>query len=547
MNPSSPRPELASGLAELATLQSAAAVTFASEARLLCGLAELTTRDGWRSSAPFESLLMEVAGTCVIGQNSAHTRITDAEHLVTRLRQTLRRLEAGTLGVPQARVLIGETRDLDEVTCAQVEERVLPDAAELPPGALRARVRRVVLTLDAAAAARRAAKARGDRRVWVKQAQEHGMSLLMALVPSEQVSAVMLSLTEQARAMKAAHDDGRSADQLRADLLVELLTGERVAPTRPCRPTADPEPPWVVAAAAADADVDVDADVHADVAADADVPADPDAPADADVAAPAIQLAPPTRPTDPAPPPGQPPPGRVVVVRPLQVVLHVPLATALGVSDEPGEIDGGELVCAARVRELMVTAELRALFVDGETGKPITTRRTPLHRAAPGSAPLTPDELRELLRSLVMTPVPVPPDEPEPRHDPSAELARFVRLRDRQCDGPGCSVPASQCELDHHEAYPAGSTSRANLRARSQRCHHAKHHGWTVICAADGTTRWTGPSTRTYRVHPRWHAPPGVSPDARLLPPAALAAWDRHLLSTRAGPPERDRPTGEGP
>lgn len=226
------------------------------------------------------------------------------------------------------------------------------------------------------------------------------------------------------------------------------------------------------------------------------------------------------------------------MVRPPQVVLHVPLATALGVSDAPGQIEGGDLLCAAQVHELLVTAEIRALFVDGATGRPVAAADKPLHRARPGAGPLSPTALRDLLRDLVLTPVPVPDDTPEPQHDPSAPLARFVRLRDVRCDGPGCSVPASRCELDHHEPYPTGDTSAANLRSRSQRCHHAKHSGWTVINRPDGTTRWTSPAVRSYTVHPRWHRPPPVAPGERLKAPDQLAEQYASLL---APPPAHEQ------
>ncbi len=247
-------PAYTAGLDQLAALQATAARTFAAEARVLVELTDGATHDGWRGSAPFDSVLLEVAGTCVIGQQSAGARLADAQHLVTFLPETFGRLQAGTLGVPQARVLISETRHLDALTCSQVEKRVLLVAAELPPGRLRDRVRRLVLTLDAAEAARRAARARADRKVWTRHATEDGMSLLVALLPAEHVAAVQLSLTEQAHALHTAGDP-RTIEQLRADLVTELLTGRRIAPTGPDLPPATgattvpapvlvEDPPW---------------------------------------------------------------------------------------------------------------------------------------------------------------------------------------------------------------------------------------------------------------------------------------------------------------
>jgi hypothetical protein len=122
-------------------------------------------------------------------------------------------------------------------------------------------------------------------------------------------------------------------------------------------------------------------------------------------------------------------------------------------------------------------------------------------------------------------------DRPEPRHDPSVPLARLVRTRDVTCDGPGCSVPAARCELDHQLPWPAGPTSAGNLRARSQRCHHAKHHGWQVTTDAT-TSRWTSPGGRNYLVHHRNLPPPTL--DRPLPTPTELAARDRQLLTPDA-------------
>ena len=43
---------------------------------------------------------------------------------------------------------------------------------------------------------------------------------------------------------------------------------------------------------------------------------------------------------------------------------------------------------------------------------------------------------------------------------PSARLARLVRLRDRRCRFPGCTVAAVFCDLDHVRPWPVGPTDR---------------------------------------------------------------------------------------
>jgi hypothetical protein len=85
-------------------------------------------------------------------------------------------------------------------------------------------------------------------------------------------------------------------------------------------------------------------------------------------------------------------------------------------------------------------------------------------------------------------------DRVEPRHDPSRWLTDFVVLRDTRCVGPGCSLPARACDLDHWQPYPAGPTSAANLGPASRRCHNAKTYGgWVLTPHPDGSITWTTP------------------------------------------------------
>ncbi|MCW2518791.1 MAG: hypothetical protein JWR46_1410, partial [Mycobacterium sp.] len=53
---------------------------------------------------------------------------------------------------------------------------------------------------------------------------------------------------------------------------------------------------------------------------------------------------------------------------------------------------------------------------------------------------------------------------PEPRYTPTAALAEFVRARDLTCRFPGCTVPATSCDVDHTIAWPHGPTSASNLK-----------------------------------------------------------------------------------
>lgn len=421
----------------LVDVQRRRARDFAVECRLLARLEARTSREGWQAESPYESLVMEVAGSCLIGQRAAGSRLDDATHLVRNLPVLLAELDAGRVLLAQARVLIDETRHLSGSVCAEVESRVRVAAQTMAPGPLRQRVRALVLAVDAAEAARRAAAARSDRGVRFRPVED-SQALLIAKGPAAQLRVLELQLDAEARALKAGGDE-RTLDQLRFDLLAAHQSGD-------------------------------------------------------------------------------------TGVTPLQALIHVPVATALGLSDEPGVLAGYGPLPAALVRELLPDAELRKVCLDGSTGRVVGTDR----RVVPPTG--CPEELRRALLAMVEDVTTVDAT-PEPRHDPSAALARDVRLRDASCDGPGCSVPAARCELDHDLRWPDGPTSFGNLQPRSQRCHHAKHSGWTVIRDLDGTSHWTSPGGRTYTVPTRDRPPPAIPADARLVEPRDLAARDAALLA----------------
>ena len=204
-------------LDRLADLQVAKAQAYAVEMRLLAGLAVQTSREGWQAEAPRDSLILDVAGTCQVGQLAASSRLDEAEHLLVRLPGTLALLEAGELLLPQAQVLISETKQCAPAVCAEVETRVLPSVAGRSPARLRDRVCKAVLAVDAEHAARRAAVARSDRRVWMRPADD-GMAMVFALAPAADATRLMATLTSRARDLVAA-GDGRTMDQLRTDLL----------------------------------------------------------------------------------------------------------------------------------------------------------------------------------------------------------------------------------------------------------------------------------------------------------------------------------------
>jgi hypothetical protein len=99
------------------------------------------------------------------------------------------------------------------------------------------------------------------------------------------------------------------------------------------------------------------------------------------------------------------------------------------------------------------------------------------------------------------------------RYQPSAEVARWIRLRDFTCRFPGCDRPVAICDLDHttpfNHADPGagGLTVPWGLAAYCRQHHrlktfHSGPNGWQDEQLADGTIVWTSPTGRLYRTTP---------------------------------------------
>lgn len=104
---------------------------------------------------------------------------------------------------------------------------------------------------------------------------------------------------------------------------------------------------------------------------------------------------------------GEPPPAAVEVI--------VSLTTLLGVDDGIAEIPGHGFVSAARQMALAAGSMWARLVTDPTTGQAVEASTY--------------------------------------RYRPGADTARQVRARDRTCRGPGCTVSAALCDLDHEQPW----------------------------------------------------------------------------------------------
>ncbi len=186
-------------------------------------------REGDAEARTKEWVREEVACVLSIAPGTAAAKLHDAVHLVERLPHTVDRLTDASITMMHARVLIEACRELDDDTVAKVEHRVLPKAEDQPVGVFRQTVKRAVMALDPRRADQQHQDALRERRVSLR-ADEHGMAGVYAYLRADDALGLMNTLNAHAHALP---DDGRTADQKRADVLADLATlaGQSAATT----------------------------------------------------------------------------------------------------------------------------------------------------------------------------------------------------------------------------------------------------------------------------------------------------------------------------
>ncbi len=470
-------------------------------------------------ATPWTSLRREVAVARRCTDRAAAADIRAAVRLTTALPRSLALLEAGTMTASQAKAVVAELDPHDDTTACAVDAELADHLATLPAWRVQQEVRRAVLRLDPDAAGQRAAVKTASRGVAFTPDVDDQASICL-FGPAVPLTRWYTTVDTQARGLKQSGDP-RTLNALRFDLATS---------TYPCitHPPADPTQP---AGRAANRDgVDGVDGLEASDGLDGGHPARTD-----DAAAAAHSQDEPGR--------AGLRPGFVEAAssdcrrgRPVQATIVIPVETALGLSNEPGWLDGYGFFSAQASRLLLVDAELRQACAQSGTGQLITLADRVMR------PPPTPAGVRDALTGMVLGPLEVGDvaSRVEPQHDPSAALRAFVTLRDRGDDGPtGTRTPAHRSQLDHDQPWPDGPTAAWNLVARATRTHQLKHYGWTPLRHPTGTT-WISPAGQTIDVPTFTSPPPGIDHDPSpgdgtgtpsLPDPEELAAVDEQQLT----------------
>ena len=475
-----------SDLAGLRDATAEDARALAREARLLAGIASQIPRSPGdeRGASPWISFIREVAVAASISDRGAAARIRCAQRLIHVLPVTLAQLDAGRLPAHRARAFVRELEGFDDELAAQLDKLLGERVRGWSPGRIESEVRAAAARLDAEAVAARAAGKNTDRSVQlIPDADDQATVLITG--PAVPLVRWHDELDRRARALRAGGDP-RTLDQLRFDLAVGSFPCAVHVPTDLGAAGTDPgAAPSPVAGSAAE---------------DAVVSAFGLRPSFTEAGSADCRRS-----------------------RPVQANLTVPVETALGLSNEPGWLDGYGWISAPTCRLLLVDAELRRVCVQSGTGQLVHVDDR-LVRPEHDPAGVRRSVLDMVLDDVTLGRDPSgadpgwPPDDDaawreEPEHDPSISLARFVRLRDRICDGPTQNwVPATRADLDHDTAWPEGPTAAWNLAARGRRSHLLKHYGWTPLRTPTSTI-WISPAGQTVEVDRMQPPPPGIDDD----------------------------------
>jgi hypothetical protein len=460
--------------------------------------------------------------SCALGESRAAAEdLLDLAHsLAARLPGTMAALRDGVLSQPKADIIAQATSALDPGESAAAEDLVLGRAARLTRPGLRAAIARAVMEIAPKKAKKRreeeAKKTRVER--WMEGSGNAGLA--GRELPPAQVLAADQRVTAWAKALRAAGLDG-DMDVLRAKAYLDILLG---MDSRPAVPSA---------AASPDA-------------------ASPDAePPDAD---------PPANPWDYRPPAGPVPGSPFPAGFAARLNLTVPLATALGLADRPGEagtlgpIDpwlARDLTHAA-ARNPKTTWCVTVTDADGhaighgcarpapkDPRGPRTKRQKPGPPGSPGPPGGHdppgggPDRQRFSFtatgdhgppggygtwrlsagipgqRDLVIAIGPVATGDCDhrheaPGHDPGVLLRHLTEVRHATCTAPACRRPATTCDFEHNIPYEAGGrTCECNGGPKCRHHHRLKQNPkWKVEQPSPAALHWRTPAGRLYTTEP---------------------------------------------
>ena len=176
-----------------------------------------------------EAAAPEIGAALHLTRRAADTELELALDLTGRHPAVLEALRSGLIDQRRARVIVDGTVHLNDDTAQAVVEGVIDEASELTTGQLSARLRRLCIEAQPEEAEDRYRTAVEQRSVSTQPTTDGTTHLFAMDLPPDRVAAAMANINRQARDLRRAGET-RTMDQLRADVLLNLLSGTTPAP-----------------------------------------------------------------------------------------------------------------------------------------------------------------------------------------------------------------------------------------------------------------------------------------------------------------------------
>lgn len=398
------------------------------------------------------SIRLELAAAMRVTEYAAGRLIALAEALVHRYPAVLDALSGGRVTEKHAEIYVDLVDQVTPELRDQVTTPGLVLAEAEPVGTFRRALRDLIARVEATTLEERYQAAVSQRRVWVERGVD-GMGLLGLHHPGVEVHAIHGRITAMAKAIAAVEGETRTLDQIRADVVADLLID---GTTDHVPAAASGVKAQVVVTVPALALLDDDAARGANT--DAGTEGAPDAEASA-----------------------------------------TGTRTSTGTGTDSIDDDAAAAVNGSGTAMRMGIEAVDPPVVEGVGPIPLSRARELCGGEGTWMRVLTHPET-----GIVLS---VGRD----RYKPPKPLRRLVRWRADRCMAPGCGMPASRCEIDHQIRWvDRGETSLENTAPFCKGHHLVKDNtDWVVrqIPGSGGAVRWISPTGRRYTVQPERRVP----------------------------------------
>jgi hypothetical protein len=181
-----------------------------------------------RIEEAFEFASDEIRAALTLTRNAADRRMSLSSDLYERFPQVYGLLDKGLIDLSRARVIVDGTGHLTETAAREVAETVAPKAPLLTTGQLSALIRKLCVTVDPDDAKKRYETAVGQRRINIEATVDGTGNVYLLDIPIATAAAIGRQVNGHMISLKN-DGDPRRHDQLRADILCDLILGNDLA------------------------------------------------------------------------------------------------------------------------------------------------------------------------------------------------------------------------------------------------------------------------------------------------------------------------------